>query len=136
MKTANFKIGNFLALIIIITFLYDSISKVVDYKNFQLQLEYSPLLNSYSGFISYGVIITELFIVGLLIIGTTRLLGFIASFVLLMAFILYIVFILFYAQNLPCTCIGLFDKMTWNDNLLINIGLLITAFSGILVQRN
>src|SRR5690606_16340349 len=46
----------------------------------------------------------------------------------------YIGALLLYANKLPCTCIGLFENMTWTWNLVFNAGLMITALAGILLH--
>lgn len=50
----------------ILLFVYASISKLLDFENFQVQLAQSPLLSAYAGTIAPLVIFTELFIVLLL----------------------------------------------------------------------
>lgn len=105
----------------ILLFIYASVSKIVDFENFQVQIGQSPLLSAYAGFISYAVIITELIIVLLLLIQKTNLLGLYASTALMSAFTIYIYLILNYSDFVPCSCGGILEKLGWTEHLIFNI---------------
>jgi hypothetical protein len=113
----------------ILLFCYAAISKVTDFENFQVQIGQSPLLSAYAGFISYAVIIAELFIVAMLIFEPTRRTGLYASTALMSAFSVYIFLILNYSDFVPCSCGGILEKMGWTEHLIFNI---ITVVLGVL----
>lgn len=102
-----------------------------DFENFQVQLAQSPLLSAYAGFVSYGVIILELVIVGLLCFNLTRLIGLYASFAIMVAFTVYIYLILNYSDFVPCSCGGILEKMSWQQHLVFNMVGVLLALTGV-----
>ncbi len=88
----------------VLLFVYAAVSKLLDFENFQVQLGQSPLLSAYAGWVSWGVIITELVISLLLVLNKTRLLGLYLSFTLMVMFTTYIYIILNYSAFIPCSC--------------------------------
>lgn len=98
-----------------------AVLKILDFKNFQLQLAQSPLLTATSDIISYVIIGTELLVVVLLCFYRTRSMGFLGSSLLMAVFATYIGYVLLVIENPPCTCIGLFEKSSWKENLIYTI---------------
>ena len=115
----------------VILFCYAAISKVLDFENFQLQISASPLLNGFSQFLPYTIIIVEVLIAGLLCYRKTRNIGLLGSFVLMLLFTGYIVLILSTSNNLPCSCGGILEKMSWHQHLYFNIGCVILSVIGL-----
>lgn len=111
----------------VILFCYAAISKVMDFKNFQVQISVSPLLNESSQFLPYTIIIVEVLIAGLLCYRKTRNIGLIGSFVLMLIFTGYIALLLSKSKNLPCSCGGILEKMNWHQHLYFNIGCVILS---------
>ena len=127
MKTLTKIIPLAVSFFFILLFIYAAASKMLDFENFQVQLAQSPLLSAYAGFVSYGVIILELAIVGLLCFHASRLLGLYASFAIMIAFTVYIFLILNYSDFVPCSCGGILEKMGWTEHLIFNIGCVFMA---------
>jgi len=111
----------------VILFCYAAISKVLDFENFQVQISASPLLNGFSQFLPYTIIIVEFLIAGLLCYRKTRTIGLIASLVLMLIFTVYITLLLRTSKNLPCSCGGILEKMSWHQHLYFNIGCVILS---------
>ena len=105
----------------VILFCYAAISKVMDFKNFQVQISASPLLNGFSQFLPYTIIIVEFLIAGLLCYRKTRTMGLIGSFFLMLIFTGYVALLLSTSKNLPCSCGGILEKMSWNQHLYFNM---------------
>lgn len=101
----------------VILFCYAAISKVLDFENFQVQISESPLLKGSLQFLPYTIIIVEVLIAGLLCYRKTRNIGLLGSFVLMLLFTGYIVLILSTSNNLPCSCGGILEKMSWHQHL-------------------
>jgi len=120
----------------ILLFMYASVSKMLDFENFQVQIAQSPLLSAYAGSISYSVIISELIIALLLCIRKSRLLGLLASFGIMIAFTVYIYLILYYSEFVPCSCGGILENMGWITHLIFNIITVILAGSAIILSSN
>ncbi|WP_312078502.1 MauE/DoxX family redox-associated membrane protein [Chryseobacterium sp.] len=115
----------------ILLFCYASISKALDFENFQVQIGQSPLLSAYAGFVSYAVIILELLIVVLLAIPKTNLIGLYSSTALMSAFTVYIYLILNYSDFVPCSCGGILEKLGWMEHLIFNVVNVVLGFIGI-----
>lgn len=111
----------------ILLFIYASVSKLLDFENFQVQLAQSPLLSAYAGIISYEVITLELVISVLLLLRRWRLLGLYCSFGLMTAFTAYIYLILNYSDFIPCSCGGILEKLGWREHLIFNFACIILA---------
>lgn len=116
-------------------FCYASISKILDFENFQVQLAQSPLLSAYAGFISYAVIIAELIIAVLLCVKSTRLAGLYLSLGIMISFTVYIYLILNYSDFVPCSCGGILEKLGWTEHLIFNILCVLVAFVGIYILQ-
>lgn len=124
-----------ISLFFAILFSYAAMSKATGFKNFRDQLEQSPGLQGYGEPLAYGVIALQTVSVILLCYRPIRFWGLWITFGTLAVFAGYIGGILLYSKNPPCTCIGLLEKMTWKDNLVLNIGLMITALTGIMTMK-
>ncbi|MEN2436488.1 MauE/DoxX family redox-associated membrane protein [Weeksellaceae bacterium A-14] len=127
MKTIKTGIAAFISYFFILLFCYAAISKVLDFENFQIQISESPLLSGYTLLIPYLVIITEFIIAGLLCYKKTKTIGLIGSFVLMLIFTGYIAVMLLSNKNLPCSCGGILEKMSWHQHLYFNIGCVILS---------
>lgn len=120
----------------ILLFVYASVSKLLDFENFQVQIAQSPLLSAYADSISYGVIIIELVIAGLLSLNTSRIFGLFASFSMMIAFSVYIYLILYYSEFIPCSCGGILENMGWKTHLIFNIATCILAGLAIFMTKD
>ncbi len=117
-------------------FYYASLSKLLDFENFQVQLAQSPLLSAYAGIISYLIIIVELIISILLFTSKYRLIGLYGSLFLMTSFSVYIYIILNYSDFIPCSCGGILEKLGWNEHFIFNICFAIIGIIGIfLVEK-
>ena len=119
----------------ILLFVYASISKLLDFENFRVQLAQSPLLSAYAGLIAPLVILVELFIVLLLCLKGTRLIGLYGSFFLMVAFTVYIYLILNYSDFIPCSCGGIIEKLGWTEHLIFNTAFAVLALVAIVLTE-
>lgn len=127
MKKVKTRVVEFISYFFILLFCYASISKIMDFKNFQIQISESTLLSAYAGFMPFAIVILELIIAGLLCYRKTRNVGMIGSFILMLIFTGYIFFIIRTSENSPCSCGGILEKMSWNQHLIFNIGCVLLA---------
>jgi nucleoside recognition membrane protein YjiH len=127
MKKPKTRIIEFVSYFFILLFCYAGISKLMDFENFQSQISKSVLLNRFSEFLPYTIIIVEFFIAGLLCYRKTRNIGLVGSIVLMLFFTGYVALILSTTDNLPCSCGGILEKMSWNQHLYFNIGCVILS---------
>jgi uncharacterized membrane protein YphA (DoxX/SURF4 family) len=118
----------------ILLFVYASLMKLKDVEQFVAQLNQSPLLMPFSKWVSWGIPSLELIIAAMLIFRRFRLIGLIASFTIMVMFTAYIVVILTYADHVPCSCGGILEKMGWTEHLIFNIGFVLLALVGVILQ--
>ncbi|MBU8883852.1 hypothetical protein KSK37_12220 [Kaistella sp. DKR-2] len=129
-KIMPFAISLFFAVL----FSYAAMSKATGFKNFRSQLEQAPGVEGYGGPVAYGIIALLTVCIIMLCYRPLRFWGLWITLVMLTVFAGYTAVILI-AKKEPCTCIGLFEKMNWKENLALNIGLMITALVGIISMR-
>ncbi|AZA49502.1 tellurium resistance protein TerC [Chryseobacterium carnipullorum] len=120
----------------ILLFCYASISKIMDFENFQVQIAQSPIFSSVAGLISYGVLIVELLVCILLIFERSRMIGLYASFFLMVSFTIYIYVILNYSDNVPCSCGGILEQMGWRTHLIFNVVTVILSSAAIVLYSS
>ena len=135
METFKTRFVEYTSYFFILLFCYASMSKMMDFENFQVQIGQSPLLSAFAEFISYAVIIIELIIVLLLMLQRSRIAGLYASTALMSAFTMYIFLILNYSDFIPCSCGGILEKLGWSEHLIFNIVCIILGVLAILVYN-
>lgn len=126
------KIPLVVSYLFILLFVYATVSKLLDFENFQVQLGQSPLLSAFAGWVSWGVLLIELFTAGLLVFEKTRRIGLYMAFALMTMFTTYIVIILNFSSYVPCSCGGVLEKMGWTEHLVFNIAFILIALLAIL----
>lgn len=106
--------------LLIILFVYASVAKLSDYENFKFGLSESPFISPFAGILSWAVPASELVIALMLAIPAYRLAGLYASFALMLAFTLYIASMLAFGQDIPCSCGGILEEMSWGVHIIFN----------------
>jgi hypothetical protein len=122
----------------IILFLYTGIYKLLYQEPFLTALEKQPLLRNFSGFVSIFIPLLEVVIaIGLLIsiINDNYLLrkrGLICTLLLMTIFTLYVGYMLIeYPNDLPCSCGGIIQQMSWHQHLYFNMAFTLLALLGL-----
>ncbi len=123
-----------MASLLVILFIYTGLNKMLDYETFKFQLGRSPFVQNMNGFIAATLPIGELLIALALIIKRTRLIGFYASFFLMVLFTGYIYAMLHYSYYVPCSCGGVLAALSWEQHLVFNCFFIAIALAGILLQ--
>ncbi|KXH86008.1 MauE/DoxX family redox-associated membrane protein [Chryseobacterium kwangjuense] len=126
---------NIVAYLTALLFVYASISKLLDFENFQVQLAQSPLLSAYAGIISFSVIIVELVLAICLCLPKAQKMALYGSLGLMSAFTFYIHTILNYTDFVPCSCGGVLEKLGWTEHLIFNLLFVFLAFAAILFKE-
>ncbi|WP_414672836.1 MauE/DoxX family redox-associated membrane protein [Lacibacter sp.] len=111
-------IGNLLILL----YCYTAISKLINYEVFKAHLRRSPLIDQGADTIAWLLPATELIVVLLLFFELTRKAGLYASLLLLVLFTLYLLYMVLFVADLPCSCGGVLNKMSWKEHLFFNAG--------------
>jgi len=135
MKTKYNFLVPIISILLVLLFSYAAISKLMDYHRFISQLRHSPLLNSIAGILTWLIPSSELYIAVLLIVSEWRKTGLLLSAILMFLFTTYITVMLIFFDNIPCSCGGVFEHMTWNQHLIFNIIFTLLAMTGLFIQR-
>lgn len=104
----------------IILFLYTGIAKIMDYSVFKEQLAMSPILSWAANPVALLLPWVEFLIVVMLVIPRWRLKGLYASLILMTAFTAYIIAMFIVAPEMPCSCGGIVEQLSWQGHLIFN----------------
>jgi putative oxidoreductase len=122
--------------LLILLFLYASISKFLDFKTFIDQMNNQPLPNSWTPFLAWTIPLLEIAISIALLFEYTRLIGFYASLILMITFTLYTgIVLLHFFPYIPCSCGGVIRKLTWTQHLILNLCYVSLSILGIILQH-
>ena len=125
-----------IAALLILLFLYASVSKFLDFKRFVDEMNNQPLPNSWTPFLVWGIPFLEIAISAALLFEYTRLLAFYASLVLMTLFTIYAIMILAHLfPYVPCSCGGVIRKLTWPQHLALNLIYVALSVLGLVLQR-
>ena len=124
-----------IAALLILLFVYASISKLLGFELFASQLHISPLLSPISKVIAVVLPTIEIIIAGLLLFKRTQMTGLVGSIILLLLFTIYIMIMLAFYKNLPCSCGGVIAKMTWKEHLIFNLFFIVLCGIAINIKR-
>ncbi|NML22961.1 hypothetical protein HHL16_18940 [Pseudoflavitalea sp. G-6-1-2] len=116
------------SLLLVVLFLYASLSKLSDYGKFRTNIAESPFIGRFAGVLAWFIPAAEIYISIMLLFAVTRLNGLYASFVLMLAFSVYIALLLGSGSEVPCECGGILNEMSWETHLVFNC--VFTALSG------
>ena len=122
--------------LLVLLFLYASISKLLDFRTFIKEMNNQPLPNSWTPFLVWFIPCSEITLSLALIFERTRLLGFYGSLVLMGLFSGYTIIILLRAFSyIPCSCGGIIKRLTWRQHLVLNLFFTGLSIAGIILQR-
>jgi hypothetical protein len=121
--------------LLLLLFLYTSLSKLVDHETFKNVLSASPLLKPVAGIVAWLLPVTELGIVVLLFVPFLRIKGFYASFILISLFTLYLIYMIAFTPNLPCNCGGVLKLLSWQQHVFFNLFFILLSLTGILLFK-
>jgi len=135
----NFSIKNItpslVAAIFIFLFTYTALSKLIEHDLFRNTLSKSPLIGTHAGILSIALPITELMVAALLFFPKTKLAGLLSSLLLMLLFTGYLCYMLLFTKDLPCSCGGVLQQLSWQQHLWFNIFLTVLAGLGIYGHR-
>jgi uncharacterized membrane protein YphA (DoxX/SURF4 family) len=122
--------------LLILLFLYASLSKFMDFNTFIGEMNNQPLPKSWTPFLVWFIPCTEIVLSMLLIFESTRLLGLYGSVMLMGLFTAYAMLILLhFFPRVPCSCGGIIKRLTWRQHLALNLVFLSLSLSGVIIQR-
>lgn len=121
--------------LLILLFVYAASSKLIEYSIFKTQLMNQLFFKTFAGLIAWLVLSIELLTALLLTVKVTRIIGLYASLIMLLIFILYIAGMLLSGKQLPCSCGGIIQQLSWKQHLIFNLFFLLLSFAGIVLGR-
>lgn len=115
-------------ILLIVVFAYPGMNKLLEIKKFEEQLSFSPLLpDAITPYLAWIIPILLLTLAGLLLIRRLRPIVLKVYIGLMGLFTLYIIAILTVASFIPCSCIGFSDRLSWKQQLFMNVIILILS---------
>lgn len=121
---------NIFASLFIFLFVYTAISKLINIDSFKTVLSGSTILKSVAGLLSFVIPISEIAISIMLFLPASREIGFLLTTALMGLFTLYIIYMLLFIHDLPCSCGGIIQQMSWTQHLIFNIVFFSLGFLG------
>jgi|SRR5688572_12911488 putative oxidoreductase len=122
--------------LLILLFLYASVSKWLAFKSFVGDMNNQPFPNWMTPWLVWGIPSIEVLIVLLLIFDRTRLSGLYASLALMLAFTIYTAAVLLHSfKYVPCSCGGVIRKLTWPQHLVFNLFFVGISVVGIILIK-
>ena len=122
--------------LLILLFLYASVSKFLDFKTFFKEMDNQPLPNSWTPFLVWFIPCSEILLSLALLFERTRLLGLYGSLVLMGLFTIYAILILSHVfPYVPCSCGGVIKRLTWRQHLVLNLFFVTLSVIGVIAQR-
>ncbi|WP_372976114.1 MauE/DoxX family redox-associated membrane protein [Mucilaginibacter sp.] len=125
------------AFFLIVLFIYTAVSKLLDFSQFQKQMELQTLPAWLQLVLIWSLPTIEIITGLLLMFIRTRMVGFYLSALLLIIFTGYIALVLLnYFGRVPCSCGGVIRTLGWGLHLIFNVFFLLLSFLGIyLINR-
>lgn len=120
--------------VLLLLWIYTGLNKLIHYDKFSFEAGRSPFLQHIAPFIAVVVPAGELVIAVLLIFKRTRVAGLYASLFLMTLFTGYVYVMLHYAYDLPCSCGGIIELLTWEQHLVVNLMLTLLTAAAIMLQ--
>ena len=125
-----------IAALLVLLFLYASVSKLLGFKVFVDEMNNQPFPNWMTPYLVVIIPGSEILISLALLFDRTRMIGFYASLVLLFLFTLYAALVLLHVfEYVPCSCGGMLKKLNWWQHFLFTLGFLILSIAGIALSK-
>ena len=128
-------LADVISALLLLLFLYTSLSKLTHYETFKAALHTSPLLKDVAGVIAWLLPVIEIVVVAALFIPHTRVKGLKASLILITAFTIYLLYMIAFTPRLPCNCGGVLQSLTWSQHIFFNLFFILLALMGILLYK-
>lgn len=123
--------------LLILLFLYASVSKWLDFKGFTGDMNNQPFPNWMTPGLVWTIPVLEVLIALSLMFERTRTKGLYASLLLMTAFTIYTITVLMHFFGyVPCSCGGVITKLSWEQHLFFNLFFVFISFIAIRFNRD
>lgn len=120
----------------ILLFCYASLSKILDFEQFRVQLGQSPMLSAFADYIALGIPAMEILTVIFLVVPKMELIGFYSFYSLMVMFTSYIILILNFTDFIPCSCGGVLETLGWTEHMIFNLVFILISLFAIYLNFN
>jgi hypothetical protein len=134
MKKSNAAIMIICTLIIAL-FVYTASSKLLDYYNFHFGLTESPFIAPFANILAWAIPGIELLIALMLVIPASQLAALYASGILMSLFTIYISVMLLSGSEIPCSCGGVVEELSWGAHIVFNSVFVILSALGVYLLK-
>jgi len=118
--------------LLVLLFLYTGLSKLLDFKAFELSMRFQHLPDWITTPAIYTLPTTEIIVAGLLITEKSRMIGLYAFIALMFIFTLYAGAVLINLFPIaPCPCGGAIKSLGWPQHFLLNLAFLGLALANL-----
>lgn len=125
-----------IAALLVLLFLYASISKLLGFSLFVDEMNNQPFPNWMTPYLVVLIPGSEILIALALLFDRSRMLGFYASLILLFLFTLYSALVMFNVFDyVPCSCGGMIKKLNWREHTLFTASFLILSITAIALYK-
>lgn len=115
------------AALLVLLLLYTAVTKLKDRDGFVAAMAHNPLLSGYTYLLSWLIPLLEVTIVVLLFLPRWRRTGLLTGSILMAVFTGYVAYMLLDGTELPCTCGGILQQMSWLQHFWFNFSFTIIA---------
>ena len=116
---------------LILLWVYAASAKILEFDQFKVQLSQVDFLKPLAEVLVWFIPLVEYSLAGLLLVSKTRRLALMGSAVLMSVFTIYIGGMISFSPDLPCSCGGIINDLSWQQHLLFNIVFTALAITGV-----
>lgn len=123
--------------LIILLFLYTSVSKIMDFSGFIHDMHNQPFPEVVKPLLVYTIPPIEIGIALALLFERTKRIGLWASLILMSLFTLYtLTVLLHFFDRVPCSCGGVIRRLTWAQHMFLNLFFVIISLIGLYILNH
>ncbi|UOE50907.1 hypothetical protein MTO98_07425 [Mucilaginibacter sp. SMC90] len=122
--------------LLVLLFLYTGLSKLLDFKNFEISMLFQHLPAWLTIPMTYALPLLEIAVAALMIPDKSRLTGIYAFLIMMTAFTLYVgAALLHLFPRAPCACGGMLKSLGWGQHFILNLLFIVFAVISIRYYR-
>lgn len=122
--------------LLVLLFLYTGLSKLMNTKGLYDALQAVPFVKTYATLLSITLPVLEILIAILIIVPSTSKKALFGSLSLLSLFTIYLLWMVLTQKDLPCSCGGVIQQMTWKQHIHFNIVFITINVVAILIETS
>ena len=128
-------VTRFCSLLFMLLWVYAATAKLLELEQFRVQMSQVAFLKPVAPLLVWTIPLVEYALASALVFKKTRVQGLLSSAVLMSLFTIYIAGMIHFSPQLPCSCGGIINTLTWQQHLLFNLGFTAMGITGVFLQR-